>query len=104
MTKAPKQIAAYHHRNIETTQEPDPQPGNYYCSVFDPSDNAGHGRLGLILGPFARHADALANLDAARNKASEVCRDAIWYSFGTVRCKDDCTQPGTLNRFFPELF
>jgi hypothetical protein len=43
-------------------------------------------------------------LPKARNKAQEVCRDSIWYAFGTVRMADDFTKPGILNKFFPEMF
>lgn len=99
-----KTIAAYTHRPIQSEEKPDPGPGNYYCSVFDPSDNAGHGRLGLLLGPFKSHATCLEFRDKARDKAQEVCPDSIWYSFGTVRMKDGFERPGVLNRFFPEAF
>jgi|SRR5688572_13855824 len=104
MKRQPKQIADYRHTQPATEQEPDPRPGNYYVSVVDRSSNAGHGRTGLLLGPFASHAEALANQRAATDKAQEVCSAAIWYAFGTVRMADDYTKPGVLNKFFPELF
>lgn len=102
--RQPKQIAAYHHKTESAPQEPDRQPGNYYVSVFDRQSNDGWSRLGLLLGPFTDHAECLAQVAAARSKAHDACADAVWYSFGTVRMADNFTQPGVLNKFFPELF
>lgn len=102
--KTTKEISDYRHKLADPEpQTADPRPGNYYVSVFDRSSNAGHGRTGLLLGPFPRHELALKHVQAATNKANEVCRDSIWYSFGTVRMADDYRKPGTLNRLLPDL-
>jgi hypothetical protein len=62
-------IAAYIHPNPDPVEQtPDPEPGNYYVSVPDDSRQP---RLGLLLGPFTRHAEALANVGSARIKACE---------------------------------
>ena len=91
-------IAAYIHPNPDPVEQtPDPEPGNYYVSVLDGK------RLGLLLGPFTQHVDALANVDRARVKACECDPGAHWYAFGTVRTKDGYNKPGVLNAFFPDL-
>lgn len=93
-----KTITAYHHPAPTTEQAPDPSPGNYYCSVRDGE------RLGLLIGPLPSHQAALTALPLVKSKAQQVDAFAAFYSFGTVKMKDDFTRPGTLNRFFPELF
>jgi len=68
----------------------DTRPGNYYVSVVD------HDRVGLLLGPFDNHPDALANVNRCQEYAREVNDNAFWYSYGTVRF-DDYSKPGLFN-------
>ena len=68
-------IAAYIHPNPDPVEQtPDPEPGNYYVSVPDDSRQP---RLGLLLGPFTRHAEALANVGRARIKACKCDRSPL---------------------------
>lgn len=68
----------------------DPRPGNYYISVVD------YDRVGLLLGPFDNHPDALSNVDRCREYARTVNDNAFWYSYGTVRL-EDYHKPGLFN-------
>ena len=61
------------------------------------------GRWNVLLGPFAQHADALAQVEPVRAKAKELNDRAVWYGFGTVCMKDDFKKPALLNKYFPEL-
>jgi hypothetical protein len=72
-------------------QQPDTEPGNYYVSIIR------DGRVGLLAGPFRKHADALAMVDQARTEAEKADPRAAFDSFGTVRLADDYTKPGVLN-------
>lgn len=57
-------------------QEPDPRPGYYYVSAIDGQ------RVAKVRGPFARHADALAAVEAARERAYELAPYTWFYMFG----------------------
>ena len=70
----------------------DPRPGNYYVSVVDA------GRLGLLLGPFSCHQDALDNVEAARTQAYKADPWAWFYNYGTVRMAAHYVKPGLFNR------
>ena len=69
-----------------------PEPGNYYVSVVDGD------QFGLLLGPFANHADALARVDDCREKAHEVNSKSVFYGFGTCKTGGDYTLPGLFNK------
>lgn len=88
------EITAYHHPPVERSlQCPDPQPAPYYVSVIDGP------RYGLLLGPFPRHEEALAKVEAVRRKACELDGRAHWWGFGTCRVKDPTyDRPGRFNR------
>lgn len=80
---------------VDTPQIPDPRPGAYYVSARDAK------RYALLLGPFDNHADALAQVDAAKRKAYELDPRASFYAFGTLRLADDVNHPsGSLNKYF----
>lgn len=68
----------------------DARPGNYYVSVVD------HDRVGLLLGPFAKHAESLANVSRCQKHAREVNDNALWYAYGTMRF-EDYSKPGLFN-------
>lgn len=65
--------------------------GAFYVSVADA------GRVGLIAGPFATHAEALAMVEPARTEAEKANAWAAFYAFGTVRMAEGYTAPGVLN-------
>ena len=77
-----------------TEQKPDGSKGNYYVSVTDA------GKVGLLLGPFKRHMDALARVFAVKGKAIDLNAKAAFYAFGTVKMADSHTKPGLLNKHF----
>ena len=75
------------------TDAPDTRPGSYYVSVIDAD------RFALALGPYDRHADALANVERVSRYVHEHDSKAVWYGFGTCRIGDTfpCEQRGKLN-------
>lgn len=70
---------------------PEPAPGNYYVSVVDA------GRVGLLLGPFVQHAEALARVDDCRRHAERIDLWSHFYAFGTVRLGSEFVKPGLFN-------
>lgn len=50
---------------------------DYYVTVRDA------GRTGFLLGPYAEHADALANVERGKALAEAANSRAFWYAFGT---------------------
>ncbi len=73
-------------------QTPDPRPGRYYVSVLN------GGRSALLAGPWPRHEQALAQVEAVRAFACEVDPRGHWYAFGTARLPEDSPAvPGKLN-------
>lgn len=93
-----KTITAHHHTPARSPDTPDTRPGNYYVSAID--GPAYH----LLLGPFTRHADALARVDPVRAFVTEHGGPkAHFMAYGTVRMADDVTKPGTANQYLPEL-
>jgi hypothetical protein len=69
----------------------------YYVSVIDGP------RKGLLIGPLNSHAEALALVSAARNKANELDPRAAFYAFGTASIDLDPGQTapkGKFNQFF----
>ncbi len=83
-------IASYIHdkpdRRGALLQEPDPRPGRYYVTVRDGK------QVGYLLGPFARHVDALVCVDTARKLAIAGDPKAHFYGFGTARLADDVAE------------
>lgn len=77
--------------------EPDDRPGYYYVSVRD-----GH-RWSLLYGPFGRHADALAAVEATRRAAERLDARAVWYAFGTARLAEPPAPDGILNDYLPPI-
>jgi hypothetical protein len=77
-------------------QDTHPKGANYYVSVVDGLDRR---RIGLLLGPFKRHDEALKKVEAVRRKAEELDPKAVFYSFGTVAMRPEYTKPGVLNGF-----
>lgn len=96
--RIPKPIVSYAHPPQLSTQEPDPRPGNYYVSVKDGA------RVSFLAGPYPRHQQALDLVEAVRAKANDINSWAAFYSFGTLRTKDDYSTPGLFNQKFPDEF
>ena len=79
-------------------QQAGTKEGAYYVTVRDGK------RTAPLLGPFIdNHQAALDMVYAAKEKAIELCRDAVWYEFGTCRLPNDDSVPiryGSLNKYF----
>ena len=96
MATLPKSaITQIHTANSEAqhtcTPEICPEPGNYYVSCVDgPS-------FWLMAGPYCTHADALADVNKARDIATEIDGRAWFKGWGTVNMKSECTKAGKLN-------
>lgn len=81
-------------------QQPDSKPGAYYVSV-----RRGASDWRPLVGPFwDDHAAALALVDKAQAKATDLDPRACWYYFGTVRLDvdRDAAPAGILNSYFPD--
>ncbi|WP_293000011.1 hypothetical protein [Nevskia sp.] len=82
-------------------QTPDTQPGAYFVTAR--SDDGA--TFWPMLGPFVNdHAAALAMVDKARDKATEIDPRAWWMAWGTTRLDADhpaAAKPGRLNPLFP---
>lgn len=89
--RGPKKIATYLHPQTRSAQEPDTAPGPYYVSV-----RRSDGKTLFLSGPYAAHPEALALVNKAKSIAYELDVRAVWYSYGTIRCKPDCLVPGAL--------
>lgn len=78
--------------NTQTqTQTPDTRPGPYYVSAIDA------GKTYTMAGPYADHASALADVDRARDIASDHDGRAWFMSWGTVRIEGS-DRVGNLNK------
>ena len=75
------------------TQE---EAGSYYVSVIDGP------QVGLLLGPFDDHEQALKMVEPTRRKAEEVNSRAVFYGFGTLKMKSSYRMPGRLNHLVME--
>lgn len=69
----------------------------FYVSVVDGP------KIGLLLGPFKKHSDALNQIETVREKAYILNPMSWFYSFGTVRMKSSYRKSGTLNDYFPHI-
>ncbi len=52
--------------------------GKFYVTVMD------HDRKGFLLGPYADHATALANVSRGTTLANNADPRSHWYAFGTA--------------------
>jgi len=51
----------------------------FYVSVYS------NGRVGLLLGPYGTHQEALDHVPMGKAAAERVDARAFWYAYGTVR-------------------
>lgn len=65
--------------------------GGYYVTALDGA------RVGYLLGPYATHEAALADVDLGRRLAERVDLRAAWYAYGTARKPDGPFSAGKLN-------
>jgi len=80
--------------NFNSTQTPDPRPGNYYVT-------ARKGEFYVLLrGPFPAHADALAAVRETMLKACDLDPRGHWYEYGTARMNEYQPDIGKLNSYF----
>lgn len=91
MAKVQKSIEYYTHPGEDKPRTVDPQPGNYYVSVVNGP------RFALALGPFPAHQEALDKVDAVRAMAMDRDGFAAFWSYGTVRMRDEYKEPGRWN-------
>lgn len=75
-----------HTLTVDTTH------GQYYVSIRRGA------RVGLLLGPFLRHEDAIARVEDVRRVACQLDPWADFDAFGTLRMKESYTAPGRLNQ------
>lgn len=66
--------------------------GSYYATILRDGR-----RLGLLLGPYNEHREALALVDRASHLAIQVDPFAAFDAFGTVAVLDGTRTPGVLN-------
>ena len=70
----------------------DEAPGRlFYVSVVD------GGRYGFLSGPYATHAEAMADVNEVQVLAEKHDPGAAFYAFGTARAPEGYTTPGILN-------
>jgi hypothetical protein len=74
------------------TQTPDTRPGPYFVSAIDGTKKY------IMAGPYAGHAAALADVDRARDIASNLEGRAHFMAWGTCRAEGS-TDIGTLNKY-----
>lgn len=73
-------------------QIPDTQPGDYFVSAYEKPTTW------LLLGPFAKHVDALARVEEVRSLACELDPCAHFRAFGTVRLEVGSGKTGSANK------
>ncbi len=73
------------------SQTPDTEPGDYFVSVIDA------GRCALLLGPFAKHQEALDEVDRVHAHAEKVDPWSHFYAFGTCRLALNSGKTGKFN-------
>lgn len=76
-----REIAAYTHPAPKSAQVPDTKPGPYYVSTVNGS------KFALVSGPYATHAEALADVSRCNTLVCMYDGRAHFFQFGTVRCK-----------------
>lgn len=82
--------------NPHNAANPDPAPGNYYVSATEDNLRTYH----LLLGPFSSHAEALGWVDKVRAYCvKHGPAKAAFMAYGTLKMAEDCTKPGTANKY-----
>jgi hypothetical protein len=67
-------------------------PGFYYVTCIDGD------KWWKMAGPYATHAEALADQKRVRRIADDIDPRSVWKSWGTAKMKDGYSEPGTMNR------
>lgn len=73
-------------RTDPTPQQPDPRPGFYFVSAFDPQIPK---KFYVLAGPWKTHAEALAQVEPVKIYANRVDLKACWMAYGTCRQPED---------------
>lgn len=73
-----------------------PRGANFYVSVIDGP------QVGLLLGPFKKHSDALSKVEWSTRLGQKLNRKAWFYSFGTVAMPKAYCKPGLLNNYWEQ--
>lgn len=72
------------------------KPGtSFFVSCIEDSDQQ---RKSLLLGPYATHTEALANVERGRKLAEENDPKAHWYSFGTCGIAEPTDRKGVFGK------
>jgi hypothetical protein len=74
-----------------STQTPDTRPGPYYVSAIDGTKKF------IMAGPYAQHADALADVERARQIADKADGRAWFMACGTCRIEGSA-KVGNMNK------
>lgn len=76
---------------MTTVQTPDTRPGPYYVSAVDGTKNY------LMAGPYAQHADALADVRRVRDIADNADARSCFMFWGTCRIEGS-DRVGNMNK------
>lgn len=90
-----KPVVAYRHKSPERIDEQlplAPQDHVFYVTVRDA------GRTGFLLGPFADHTEAIANIERGKGLAEQHDVWAHFYSYGTASVPSGDKQPKAIFR------
>ena len=86
---------------VQRTEEPElvtilpEQDTSFFVSCIEDS---GERRKALLLGPYATHAEALANVDRGAKLACAAHAKANWYSFGTCSIANPTERKGMFGK------
>jgi hypothetical protein len=69
-----------------------PPTGGYYVTCVDGP------QWWKMAGPYQTHAEALADVDRARDIANKIDGRAWFMGWGTAQVKEGATEPGRLNK------
>lgn len=72
-----------------------PDGTSFFVSCIE---DEGQRRKSYLLGPYATHEEALANVDRGRKLAVDNDPKAYWYSFGTCSIAEQTDKKGVLGK------
>lgn len=80
------------------------EPRSFYVTIFDRTDNAGHGKVRLACGPYATHPEALDRVEIARRIAEKLDPRTVFYAWGTSSFPvEETTRPALTDYVEKEL-
>lgn len=91
-----KELASYVHTQGDSSQdEPREIDASFFVTCIE---DEGKRREGFLLGPYATHAEALANVDRGAKLACAAHAKAHWYSFGTCSITNPTERKGMFGK------